>query len=110
MFYIILIIIIIFIIFRTKEPVSHRVTINTRNVKFFTYSIPTHLNHYKQVSRLLNHTRKKKMPSLSIKARKVKLRVAIKEFNDRLLNVVRNSMKWKKFVLTINKNNLILSK
>ena len=106
---IIILIIIIFIIIRIKESVSHRATISKREVKFFTYSVPTHLNHYKQISRLFNHTRKKKMPSLSTKERKAKLLVAIKEFNDRLLNVVRSSMKWKKFILKINKNDLILS-
>ena len=52
------------------------------------WSLSVHPNHYKKNYFFFIQYKKRKMPSLSTKERKAKLRVAIKEFNDELLNLV----------------------
>ena len=44
------------------------------------------------------------MPSLSARERKTKLRVAIKEFNDKLLDLVMIQDKMEKFTLLMSNN------
>ena len=47
---------------------------------------------------------KEEMPSLSARERKTKLRVAIKEFNDKLLDLVMIQDKMEKFTLLMSNN------
>ena len=53
------------------------------------WSLPKHPNCYKKKSHVFLSYKKEKMPSLSTKERKTKLCTVIKEFHDKLLNLVK---------------------
>ena len=53
------------------------------------WSLPKHPNCYKKKFHVFLSYKKEKMPSLSTKERKTKLCTVIKEFHDKLLNLVK---------------------
>ena len=53
------------------------------------WSLPKHPNCYKKKFHFFLSYKKEKMPSLSTKERKTKLCTVIKEFHDKLLNLVK---------------------
>ena len=53
------------------------------------WSLPKHPNCYKKNFHVFLSYKKEKMPSLSTKERKTKLCTVIKEFHDKLLNLVK---------------------
>ena len=53
------------------------------------WSLPKHPNCYKKKCHVFLSYKKEKMPSLSTKERKTKLCTVIKEFHDKLLNLVK---------------------